>query len=251
MNYELKKNKISVIYLVGGQYDKEIYKKSLESVKWADEIIKVDADNHKSTFAELRNVGAAKAKYEWLLYIDTDEIVTNKLHNVLIESVENKNYVAFAIPRRNIIFGREMKHCGLWPDYVLRLIKKNKLIQWQGDLHEQPVIEGEVFHLKEPLIHQKHKNLNEMVDKTNKWSDIEAKLMFEANHPPMNFFRFVSAGLREFWLRLILQTAFLDGTYGIIYGLYQVFSRLISYSKLWELQLKANKSNESKESNDF
>ena len=227
MNYEIKKNKISVIYLVGGKYDQEIFEKSLESVKWANEIVKVDADKNPSSFAELRNIGAKMAKNEWLLYIDTDEIVTNNLHKVLIESSETDDYAAYAIPRRNFIFGHEMKHCGQWPDYVLRLIKKSSLIAWEGDLHEQPKVRGKVFHLSEPLIHHKHDHLSDMVDKTNKWSELEAKLMFDAQHPKMNLIRFASAGLREFWQRMILQTAFLDGVYGVIYGLYQVFSRLI------------------------
>ena len=78
-----------------------------------------------------------------------------------------------------------------------------------------------------------------MVDKTNEWSEIEAKLMYDAHHPKMNMFRFASAGFREFWKRMILQVAFLDGTEGVIYGMYQVFSRLISYSKLWEMQLRS------------
>ena len=77
-----------------------------------------------------------------------------------------------------------------------------------------------------------------MIDKTNEWSEIEAGLMFGAHHPKMNTLRFFSAGFREFWLRMIVQAAFLDGTEGIIYGSYQVFSRLISYSKLWEMQLR-------------
>lgn len=234
---------LSVIILQGGKFDPDLYKKCLDSVSWIDEIVKVEADNYKASFSELRNMGAKMAHGKWLLYIDTDEIVTSELKKVIVDSISNDKYSAYAIPRRNIIFGREMKHCGLSPDYVLRLIKKDKLKHWKGELHEQPVINGEIFHLDEPLIHQKHNNLSDMVDKTNKWSEVEAKLMFDAHHPQMNIFRFATAGIREFYLRMIFQTAFLDGTYGIIYGLYQVFSRLISYSKLWELQLKNASSN--------
>ena len=80
-----------------------------------------------------------------------------------------------------------------------------------------------------------------MVDKTNKCSVIEAKLMFEAGHPPMNIPRFMTAMFREFWLRMIRQTAFLDGSVGIIYALYQVYSRFISYAKLWEMQVGVKK----------
>lgn len=234
---------LSVIILQGGKFDEAIYKKCLDSISWADEIIKIDTDGFKGNFSDFRNLGAKKAKGDWLLYVDTDEIVTPELKKVIGESINSDNYSAYAIPRRNIVLGREMKHCGLWPDYVLRLIKKDKLIGWYGELHEQPKVEGRTFHLKEPLIHQKHDNLSDMVEKTNKWSDVEAKLMFDAHHPKMNFFRFCSAGIREFWLRMVIQTAFLDGVEGTIYGIYQVYSRLISYSKLWELQLKNASSN--------
>jgi hypothetical protein len=61
--------------------------------------------------------------------------------------------------------------------------------------------------------------------------------MFKNNHPKMNFIRFASAGIREFILRFVKQKAFLDGKEGLIYGIYQIYSKLISYSKLWEKQL--------------
>ena len=62
--------------------------------------------------------------------------------------------------------------------------------------------------------------------------------MFKAHHPPMNILRFGSAMFREFWFRMIKHAAFLDGPVGIIFALYQVYSRFISYAKLWELQQK-------------
>ena len=58
---------ISAIVLVGGSYDKELYKKCLDSVAWADEIIKVETENLKGSFAEWRNYGAKKAKGDWIL----------------------------------------------------------------------------------------------------------------------------------------------------------------------------------------
>ena len=232
-----QKMKLSVIILEGGKFDNDIYKECLESVSFADEVVKIGTDEIKGNFSDFRNFGAKKAKNEWILYVDTDEIVSSSLKEEIIRVIDSNEFSAYAIPRRNIVLGREMKHCGLWPDYVLRLIRKDRLMGWEGELHEQPKISGKVGYLREPFIHKKHDKLSEMVDKTNKWSEVEAKLMFDAHHPPMNFFRFVSAGLREFWLRMIVQTAFMDGVEGTIYGIYQVFSRLISYSKLWEMQL--------------
>ncbi len=232
------KIKISAIVLIGGGYDRNLLQKCLDSIFWVDEIIKVRTDSIKGNFSDYRNYGAKKAKGDWLLYVDSDESVPPALKKTILQAVSAGKFSGYAIPRRNIVFGKEMKHGGLWPDFVLRLIKKDKFKGWKGELHEQPEIDGPTFHLKDFLIHTKHKTISEMVEKTNSWSEIEAKLMYDAKHPPMNIFRFVSAGFREFWLRMVVQTAFLDGREGVIYGLYQVFSRLISYTKLWELQLK-------------
>ena len=134
-------------------------------------------------------------------------------------------------------------HGGWYPDYVVRLFKKDKLIEWIGDLHEQPDYKGNLEYLNRPIIHYKENSLSEMVQKTNKWSEIEADLMFKADHPPMNILRFCSAMFREFYFRFIKNLAFLDGGEGIIFGIYQIYSRFISYAKLWELQIKSDKKN--------
>ncbi len=231
------KTSISAIILKGGKIDEALFKKCLDSVSFADEKVIVDTDKSKGNFADWRNDGAKIAKSDWLLYVDTDEEITPILAKTILQIIDANEFSGYAIPRRNIFLGHEMHWGGWYPDYVLRLIKKDKLIGWEGDLHEQPKIKGEITHLKFPLIHVSHRNLTEMVEKTNEWSEVEAKLLFDSGHPKMNIFRFFTAGFREAWYRGIVKLGFLDGTVGVIEIIYQTFSRLITYSKLWELQL--------------
>lgn len=227
-------------------------------------VFEYEKEASEGYFSEIRNFAASKAKGKWLLYIDADERLTEELsseiksileyepddskdetHPEQVKRVEGSSKdanVAFAIPRRNILLGREMRHGGWSPDYVLRLIKKDALLGYEGKLHEQPKIRGQVSKLKNPLTHITHKNLTEMVEKTNKWSEIEAKLLFDSGHPKMNIFRFFTAGLREFWYRAIRKLGLLDGTVGWIEIMYQTYSRLITYAKLWELQLRTQNS---------
>ena len=214
----------------------------LKSLDWADEKIVIKNSNI-TDFSKIRNQAAKKAKGDWLFYVDDDERCTPPLRDEILKLVKDDGYSAYDIPRKNIILGQWMRHMGQWPDRVLRLIKKDALVGWEGQLHEQPKIKGlsagrwgKLGHLENPLLHQKHDNLEEMVAKTNDWSEVEAGLMFEAKHPPMNIPRFCTAMAREFWQRMIIQAAFLDGPKGIIYALYQVFSRFVSYAKLWEIQ---------------
>lgn len=236
-----KKIKISAIILVGGNIDQALLKKCKDSVSWVDEIVLVETGKIEGGFSEWRNWGANKANGEWLLYLDSDEQITNKLKDQIGKVLSSDEFFAYAIPRKNILLGKEMKHGGWYPDYVLRLIKKSSLKGWKGQLHEQPEVVGEISKLSEPITHVSHRSLSDMVDKTNKWSEIEAKLLFDSGHPKMNVLRFASAAFREFWYRGVVKLGFLDGTVGIIEIIYQVFSRLITYSKLWELQLKSEK----------
>lgn len=231
------KKTISAIILVGGNYDKELLKKCLDSVAWCDEVIKVETENIKGSFSEWRNEGAKMSKSDWLFYVDSDEEVTGSLKKNILQVIDANEFAGYAIPRRNKFLGHVMHWGGWYPDYVLRLIRKDKLKGWFGELHEQPLVDGNTGHLKEPLLHDSHRSIHDMVEKTNKWSEIEAQLLFEAGHPKMNFVRFCSAAFREFWYRGIVKLGFLDGTTGVIEIIYQMYSRLITYSKLWEKQL--------------
>lgn len=228
--------KVTAIVLTGGNQDKKLLDKCLKSLSWCNEIIKVEGKT--GGFSEWRNEGFKKANSDWILYVDSDEEVSPPLRVEILNAIRYTLYPAYAIPRRNIIFGKEFKHGGQWPDYVKRLFLRSKFKGWEGELHEEPVFSGSLGHLKNSLIHHKDISISQMVEKTNEWSEIEAKLMFEAGHPKMNFIRFFTAGFREFWLRMIKQMAFLDGKEGVIYAIYQVYSRLISYAKLWEKQQK-------------
>lgn len=253
-----KKINLSVVILTKNEAD--IITDCLQSVRWADEVVVVDNDSTdntvkevknfginkvfkagpKTTFSDRRNLGAEKAAGKWLLYVDADERVTPVLRREIKETIEKDNDLsAYAIPRRNIRLTKELSFGGWWPDYVLRLMKKDKLKTWEGELHEQPVIEGEVGKLKEALVHFSHRgSLEHKFQTTINWSNIEAQKMFEAEHPQMNVKRFVSAMLREFYKRMIKLQAFRDGTEGVIEAFYQVFSVFISYAKLWERQKK-------------
>jgi len=235
------KSKISAIVLIGGNYDKELLKRCLDSISWCDEVIKVETESIKGSFSEWRNEGAKRAKNNWLFYVDSDEEVTTQLKNNILQVKDTNEFAGYAIPRRNKFLGHTMHWGGWYPDYVLRLFMKDKFDGWFGELHEQPLVNGPTGHLKEPLLHDSHRNLHDMVEKTNNWSEIEAKLLFKAGHPKMNFFRFCSAAFREFWYRGVVKLGFLDGTVGVIEIIYQMYSRLITYSKLWELQINESR----------
>lgn len=248
---------ISIIILTKNAADK--LRECLKSVSGMGEIIILDGGSTDGTLAiakkykakitkqkkgsydTWRNQAKGVASGDWLFYIDPDERVTPELKNEIEKILNQKSeiinhFAAYAIPRRNFVFDKELKHGGWYPDYVLRLMRKDKLIKWVGELHEQPQIKGEVGYLENAFIHLKENNLSDMVSKTNKWSGIEAKLLLDSGHPPMAWWRFIRPVVSEVFDRLIFKLGFLDGVEGIIFSVYQGYSRFATYAKLWEMQ---------------
>jgi glycosyltransferase involved in cell wall biosynthesis len=247
--------KISAVIIA--KDEEKMLPECLKTVTWADEVVVIDTGSIDKTseiarksgarvvdykggknFSDWRNKGLKESNGHWILYVDADERIPSSLKIEIEKVIQNQDsHGAYAIPRRNIVLGQELKHGGFWPDYQKRLFKKGSLKGWNGEVHEEPGYVGELGHLNEPMVHQKHESIAEMVEKTNGWSEVEASLMYKANHPKMNIPRFMSAMAREAWKRLIVHKAFLDGKIGIVFALYQVFSRFVSYAKLWEMQI--------------
>ncbi len=249
----MKKNTISAIVIARNAEDK--IGNAIKSVLWMDEVIVVDNGSsdktieiskklgakvvvtNKKTFSDWRNIGLDSASGNFVFYLDTDEVVSDELRKEIQKKIVVEKYSWYAIPRKNIILGQVMKHGGWYPDYVKRLFKRNSLKGWKGDLHEEPVIIGDMGYLRSDILHYKHTRISEMVEKTNNWSEIEAKLLFESGHPKMVPWRFVRIMISEAFYRLVIKRGVLDGSRGIIYALYQMWSKYVTYVKLWELQL--------------
>ena len=226
-------------------------KKCLSSLAWADEIIVVDNGSTDTTreiakdngatvisardihdFSRLRTIGKEKAHGEWLLYVDADEVVTPELAKE-IQKV-TRPPVSYAIHRKNNYLGQP------WPfeEKILRLFHTSALKEWYGELHESPRVEGEIGELSASLLHYTHRTLEEMVAKTNEWSQAEAKFRFDAGHPPVVWWRFIRVMLTAFINSFVKQGGWKAGTVGWIESIYQAFSMFITYAKLWELQQK-------------
>jgi len=184
-------------------------------------------------FADIRNTGASYSKADWLLYIDADEFVSQTLADEIVNVIDGESdNKAYRILRDNYYLGY------LWPthDGMVRLIHRSSLKKWSGDIHEHAEVEGELGVLDNHLTHDTHRTLHEMTEKTNEWSEIEAKLRFDAKHPRIVPWRLFRVMLTGFVTSYVKEGGWKMGTVGLIESMFQAFSMFTTYAKLWELQ---------------
>ncbi|OGE34578.1 hypothetical protein A3C32_04515 [Candidatus Daviesbacteria bacterium RIFCSPHIGHO2_02_FULL_41_14] len=245
---------LSVIIIT--KNEESMLKTCLESVKWADEIIVADSGSEDKTleiakkytdrvikvtgnnFAGWRNQSLEKAQGDYVLFVDADERVLSFLKEEILQKMGelDSQEVAWAIPRRNIILGEEKSYKAFWPDFVVRLFKKDKLKGYQGEVHEQPVVDGKVGRFKNPFLHLTHRDIDSMVLKSLSWGNIDAGLKLKDSHPKMTGPRFIKILFTQLWKETVTRGGVFGGTVGVIDSLLQTFSVYISYVKLWQLQ---------------
>jgi len=243
---------ISIIVIT--KNEEERIEACLESIKWADEIIVIDNGSTDKTkeivkkytdkifdfvgqnFASLRNQALDKVSSDWVLYVDADERVLAPLKEEINFLVKQSENTAYAISRKNIIFGSEQKYGPFWPDWVIRLFKRDNLESWTGDVHEQPVFNGKLGYTKNSLLHLTHRNLDQIMLKSLSWSKIDANLRLASNHPNMSSWRFLRILFSELFYQGIVRKGFFSGTIAIMDCLLQTFSMVMTYIRLWEMQ---------------
>ena len=242
--------------IVIARNEEKMIKECLASLSFCNEIVVIDNGSGDKTvkiskkmgakvfeyksadkdFSDLRNFGAGKTTTDWILYVDADERVPLRLKEEIESKILNdSSFDAYKVKRKNFYFGDYE-----WPyvEKIERLFKKKSLKGWEGSLHESPIIDGRIGETEYFLIHHTHKDLSSMVEKTLKWSKIEAELRFEANHPKMIWWRFPRVMISAFINSYIMEGGWKVGTAGLVESIYQAFSIFITYAKLWEKQLK-------------
>lgn len=247
-------NKITAVIIA--KNEEKMIAEALVSLAFVDEILVINngsedktmeiAEKHKAKiidistqdFSEMRNLGLKHASSDWILYLDADERIDEQLRESIKKIInEFSEFSAFKLKRKNYYLGKNE-----WPkiERLERLFKKEKLKSWKGQIHESPVIDGSTGELDGFILHFTHRDLESMLDKTISWSQTEAVLRFNANHPKMTWWRFPRVMISAFFDSYVLQRGFKAGPVGLIESVYQSFSMFITYAKLWELQQSEN-----------
>ena len=226
----------------------------LESVAWTDEIIVVDAESTDKTvliareftdriwvrpwpgFAAQKNFALDQTTGEWVLSLDADERVTPALR-AEIERVLDAPDAAdgYAIPRKNFFWGAWVRHGGLYPDWQLRLFRRGRGRFVEQSVHESVHVQGRTVRLAHAVLHESYRNLEEFVDRSNRYSTLAAQQWLpggrRVRQPDL-----VLRPLGRFVSMYALKGGFLDGWRGLSLAMLYAYYVFLRTAKVLELQ---------------
>ncbi len=245
---------LSVVMLTQDVEDKVAI--ALESAKWADEIIVVDAGSKDKTLEICRkytdkifhndwpgtttkqwNVGISKATCDWILLFASDEQIDQDLKKELKEvlAADTKaDYDGYYVCMKNIYLGKWLKHGGLYPDRVSRLFRngKGRYEDWE---HGTIKVAGKLGNLNGHIIHYSYRNIAEVMEKMDRYTTLEAKRLFEHNFKFKRRF-LITKPWRGFKKVYFKRRGYRDGMQGFLFCVFTAIYRFLIYAKLWELK---------------
>ncbi|MFH1244194.1 MAG: glycosyltransferase family 2 protein [bacterium] len=186
-------------------------------------------------FAAARNSELAKVKTPWVLFVDSDEIITPALKDEItgICNLKSNIYSAYYLPRLDTFLGRELHHGETGHAKFIRLARRT-WGEWQRPVHEKWVGPGHVGILNNPLLHHPHGTIASFLSKINHYSTLEAQYRYKQG-VKSSLFKILIYPLAKFKLNYLFRLGFLDGVPGAIMAIMMSFHSYLTWTKLYLL----------------
>ena len=217
-----------------------------------DDVVVVDSGSHDGTseiclsksvhylqkdwegYAANKNFGGLHTKHDYILSIDSDEILSDELIKSIQEEFGKKDLKdAYKLNFLTSYCGKWIRY-GSWnPEWHIRIFNKNK-IQWQvqevhetlniNSSHSVSTLEGKVLHYSYPTI-EKH------LQKIETYTSLFAQRAFKSGIKS-NLIKAYGSAIFTFLSSYLLKFGFLDGYYGYIIAKNNAWYAYLKYKKL-------------------
>ncbi|MFH0844925.1 MAG: glycosyltransferase family 2 protein [Pseudomonadota bacterium] len=229
----------------------------LKSVFFADEVLVVDSGSLDRTveiaralrakviienwrgFSEQKQFAVNRCKNDWVMVLDADERVPKGTAKVIQEELSKgeTDIQAYSFRRKNYLHGRWIKHCGWWPDQIVRLVNRRRG-RFDGRLvHEKWIVDGKVKSLGAFIEHVSFRNYSDLVTKMENYSNLASKemMLHDVRVGPLTP---LGHGVWMFIKSYLLRMGILDGFDGFVISIMNAGGSFLKYAKLREQYIK-------------
>ena len=227
---------------------------TLESIKWADEIIVVDSFSLDETISLVNKypnvivkqheyINSAKQKNwalqfcsgDWIFQIDSDEWLDSDAESVIREAIKNAgpNIDCYQLPRKNHVLGKWIKHGGLYPDWENRLFRNGRGEWFDREVHSNIQVKGDILTLNLSLMHNGMPNISKQLRNLDRYTTYETDELVKKGCKPNRIKQFLYPIL-VFIYRYFYLLGFLDGWIGFLLAINSAYYYFITQTKLRE-----------------
>lgn len=231
---------------------------ALESVKDFEDIVVVDSFSEDRTvkicrqytsrvfqhewqgYAKQKQMAVDYAKRPWVLILDADERITpelkNEISNLFTDNASRITH-GYYVPRKNFFLEKWIKYSGWWPDYTLRLFRKDLSFVEQREVHEKIIVKGHVDYLKNPLEHYTYRTISDYIKKMENYSTLSAQEILHRNPRPSSTFlalKMMISPVFTFLKMFFIKQGFRDRVHGLMLAVLYSFYTFLKYAKVWE-----------------
>ncbi|MHB9035279.1 MAG: glycosyltransferase family 2 protein [Armatimonadota bacterium] len=224
----------------------------LDALAFADEIVVVDSYSEDNTLEIVRRytenvsqkeftgfssqwtAAIERASEDWVFIVGADELISKELALEITNAAREGNYDAYRMPRSTFFLGRRMRHCGWYPDYQLRLVRRCKAHIPHRLVHETLVADGPVGTLTHPIVHHSYDTMADYCRKMVLYARAAAEQKFNEGRR-FHLADFLLNPGHSFVKMYILQKGYMDGFHGLVLSSLTACSSLLRYCFLWEM----------------
>lgn len=249
-NLNLSKMSATIVVKDGEKYITEC----LDSLRLFDEVILLDNNSNDNTlkiakryknvkiyhtdfigFGSMKNLAVKYTRNDWILSIDSDEVLEGKLIEEIKKIELGKNLI-YSISRKNLYRGEWIRACGWYPDFVSRIFNKNFTKFNDNEVHESLIVpkNGAVKRLTSHIRHYPFDNIQQLISKMDFYSTLWAKNNIKKSSSPLKaIFRATWTFFRNYFFK----RGFLYGYSGFIISYCNASGTFFKYMKLYENRL--------------
>jgi len=187
-------------------------------------------------YVEQKNLVLKEATKDYILSLDADERIDDRLKEEILKVKENPQYKIYKFNRLTHYNGKWIRHSGWYPDIKIRLWE-NGIGKWGGrNPHDKFLISGhhKVKHLKGDILHYSFYSIEEHLAQTNKFSTIGALTLFEERRK-VYALKLYFAPIVKFMRDYIKNKGLLDGWEGLTICRINALGTYLKYAKLREM----------------